>query len=41
MKNKLQKLPMQRIFFKAHNKTKLCQAFYCVNDNNDINPKSP
>jgi hypothetical protein len=32
MKKKLQKLLVQRNFWRRHNKNSLCWAFYCVND---------
>ncbi len=36
MKKKLQKLHVQRIFWKGHNKNYLCWAFYCVNDGKEV-----
>ncbi len=40
MKENLQKLYVQIIFWKSHNIIALCWAFYWVNDNKDVDVKS-
>ncbi len=35
--NNLKKLHAQRVFWRRNSKNALCQAFYCVNDNKEIN----
>jgi hypothetical protein len=37
MKDNLKKLHVQRSFWKANNINVLCWAFYCVNDNKEVN----
>jgi hypothetical protein len=42
MKNNLNKLHVQRSFWRAnYNINELCWAFYCVNDNKEVNLISP
>ncbi len=36
----LQKLHVQRIFWKGHNKNSLCWAFYCVDDGKEVEAAS-
>jgi hypothetical protein len=36
MKKNLQKLHVQRNFWRRHNKNSLCWAFYCVNDGKEV-----
>jgi hypothetical protein len=36
MKKKLQKLHVQRKFWRGHNRNSLCWAFYCVNDGKEV-----
>ncbi len=40
MKNNLQKLHVQRNFWRGHNNNFLCQAFYCVNDGKEVEAAS-
>jgi hypothetical protein len=35
--NNLKRLHAQRVFWKGNNKNALCWAFYCLNDNKEIN----
>jgi hypothetical protein len=35
--NKLMKLHAQNVFWRGNNKNALCWAFYCVNDNKEVN----
>ncbi len=35
------KLHAQRVFWKRNNKNALCWAFYHVNDNKEVNVKTP
>jgi hypothetical protein len=41
MKNNLNKLHAWRSFWNANNINALCWAFYCVNDNKEINVIAP
>jgi hypothetical protein len=36
MKKKLEKLHVQRNFWKAHNRNSLCWTSYCVNDGKEV-----
>jgi hypothetical protein len=40
MKKNLQKLHVQRNFWKGHNRNSLCWAFYCVNDGKEVEATS-
>jgi hypothetical protein len=40
MKQNLQKLHVQRKFWRGHNRNSLCWAFYCVNDGKKIEATS-
>jgi hypothetical protein len=35
--NNLKKLHAQRVFWRGNNKNALCWAFYCFNDNKEVN----
>ncbi len=39
--NNLKKLHAQRTFWRGNNRNALCWAFYCVNDNKEINVTTP
>jgi hypothetical protein len=39
--NNLKKLHVQKIFWRGNNINALCWAFYCVNDNNEVNVIAP
>jgi hypothetical protein len=41
MKNNFKKLHAQRSFWGANNINELCWAFYCVNDNKEVNITTP
>jgi hypothetical protein len=41
MKEKFEKLHVQRSFWRGNNKNALCWAFYCVNDNKEVNVTTP
>jgi hypothetical protein len=41
MKEKIEKLHVQRSFWRRNNKNALCWAFYCVNDNKEVNVTTP
>jgi hypothetical protein len=39
--NNLKKLCGQKVFWKRNSKNALCWAFYCVNDNKEVNVTTP
>ncbi len=41
MKANFKKFHAQRSFWKGNNRNALCWAFYCVNDNNELNVSTP
>ncbi len=41
IQNNIKKLHVQRKFWKRHEKTSLCWAYYCVNDNTYVDLKNP
>jgi hypothetical protein len=41
MQNNIKNLHVERKFWKPHGKISLCWAFYCVNDNIDVDLKNP
>ncbi len=41
MKKNLKKLHAQRLFWKSNSRNALCWAFYCVNDNKEVDLITP
>jgi hypothetical protein len=41
MQNNIKKLHVQFFLWKPHGKTSFCWAFYCVNDNIDVDLENP
>jgi hypothetical protein len=39
--NSLRKLYVQRTFWRGNSRNALCWAFYCVNDNKEVNATFP